>query len=87
MSKYRIVHDYTSGNLGPFKAGDVVEIDDRIIEWLLRDSPGVAEPVKDKPKSKRRAKPKHNRMVTEAQNRAEPGPVMTTENMVGLVKD
>ena len=84
MSKYLIVHDYTSGNLGPFKKGDVVEIDDRIIEWLLRDSPGVAELVKEE----RAAKPKRNRMVKAAKNRsAEPEQVMTKENMVGLTRD
>ena len=85
MSQYLIVHDYTSGNLGPFKKGDVVEIDDRIIEWFLRDSPGVAELVEEPAKCK--AKPKHNRMVVKAENRsAEPEQVMTTENMVGLTK-
>ena len=86
MSQYLIVHDYTSGNLGPFKAGDVVEIDDRIIDWLLRDSPGVAELVEEP--AKRKAKPKRNRMVVKAENRsAEPEQVMTTENMVGLMRD
>ncbi len=87
MSRYKIMHDYSGGGLGPFKKGDVVEIDDRIIDWLLRDSPGVAEPVKDKLKRKRKAKAKKNRMVVKAKNRAEPEQVMTTENMAGLTRD
>ena len=86
MSKYLIVHDYKSDLFGPYAEGDVVEINDADIEWLLRDSPGVAEPVKGP--AKRKAKAKRNRMVVKAQNRsAEPEQVMTTENMAGLTKD
>lgn len=87
MGKYLIVHDYVSGTFGPVRAHDVIEIPDDLIEWLLRDSPGVAEPVKAKKKRKRKAKPKKNRMVVKAENRSEPGPVMGTENMPGLTRD
>ena len=87
MGQYRVVHDYSSGTFGPIAAGDVIEIDDDILDWLLRDSPGVVEPVKAKSKRKRQAKTAKNRMVKAATNRSEPEQVMTSENMPGLVKD
>jgi len=66
--QYKVIHNYSSGTLGPWKKGDVVEVPDEYIDWLLRDSPGVVEKVK--PPRKRKAAPAKNRMVTKAQDRA-----------------
>lgn len=84
MARYKIIHDYNSDAFGPVKEGDEIDIEDSLIEWLLRDSPGVAVPVKAK--RKRKAKPKKNRMVKAAQNRSVEH-VMTSKNMPGLTKD
>ena len=42
---YQVQWDYRSGLGGPWKKGDLVELDPRVAEAVNRDSPGVLVPV------------------------------------------
>ena len=38
---YRVTGKYRAGALGPWQAGDVIELDDQTAEWVKRDCPGI----------------------------------------------
>jgi hypothetical protein len=76
MKRYTVKQHYHSA-WGDLTRGTVVELDDATVEWLLRDSPGVVEPVEALPpeplpdpipdKSARAMdEPAQNRQVTRA---------------------
>lgn len=43
---YEVQHPYHSvgAQLGPWKAGEVIELDPAVAEWVNRDSPGCLAP-------------------------------------------
>lgn len=69
-AQYKVQHSYHSVGvqLGPWRAGDVVELEDAVAEWVNRDSPGCLlaasaapeatapadEPVRQKPAGQNR---------------------------------
>jgi hypothetical protein len=74
MAKYIIQWNYGSGQVGPYLKGDVVEVEDELAEWMMRDSPGVLKPMEDAKGTKsakaksakaKSAKAKNDRMVHE----------------------
>lgn len=59
--------------LGPYREGDVVELDDELAGWINRDSPGILDQPQPEPEDQepeRQAKPKPNRQAKAPQNRA-----------------
>jgi hypothetical protein len=64
MAKYIIQWNYGSGQVGPYLKGDVVEVEDELAEWMMRDSPGVLKEVKEVKKSgSKSSKAKSDRMI------------------------
>jgi len=55
--QYKVIEHYSSSTM-TLKRGSTVDLDDAMAAWLLRDCPGVIEPVKAKPAKKPAAKPK-----------------------------
>ena len=53
MPRYVVQHRYSSVDsgvvIGPFAAGDEVELDVERAEWVNRDSPGALVPVRAAP--------------------------------------
>lgn len=69
--RYTVTRAYTSGSGGPWRAGDVVEIDDDLAAHLEADSPGLLVPVADEPEPEARTfdAPPHDRQVKAARKR------------------
>lgn len=70
MTTYTVQWNYASSYGGPWREGEVVELDEAVATAVNRDSPGVVVPKKPKPKpeAKPRAKnaPTKTRQVTKA---------------------
>lgn len=60
--QYRFTADYRS-NFGTFHEGQEVTFDDRDAAWLLRDAPGIIEPVTPEQSSEQ---PANDRQVKRA---------------------
>lgn len=62
--KLKVKHDYHS-NRASYRAGEVIEVDDKFGAWLQRDSVGCFEEVKPKPRRSLK-KPPADKAITEA---------------------
>lgn len=83
MPRYTIQRSYASAHntkvYGPWEAGEVIELEQHIAEWVDRDSPGVLAPVVDEPEESetseppvaetRQRKPSRDRQYRTGQNR------------------
>lgn len=69
--KYLVQWDYKSALAGPWRGGDVVEIDERLAEAVNRDSPGVLKPAgkKEQKVAPLSDKVRKDRMVRDAETR------------------
>lgn len=69
MIRYTLAHGYTAirdgRRLGPWAAGEVVELDPADAEWIERDSPGALVEV-----NQRRQPPTADRQHRTGQNRS-----------------
>ena len=63
MKRYQVQWDYRTSSLGPWQAGDVVELDEETAAYVQRDSPGVLQLLDDEPL-------RQDRMVRRARQRA-----------------
>ena len=55
MPRYTVQHAYRAARdgarVGPWVAGEEVDVDQDLAEWVNRDSPGALADVKPEPKS------------------------------------
>jgi hypothetical protein len=63
---FEVRWNYKSSLGGPWKKGDVVQVDPPLAEAINRDSPGVLKEIKESP-PKGKGKGKQDRMVKEAE--------------------
>lgn len=69
--KYTLTRDYHSYRAGPWREGEVVNLDDQeLIAWIGRDAPGVLEPYTEK----RQVEESKDRMVKGKQKRTKEPP-------------
>jgi len=62
MKRYQVQWNYRASGLGPWQAGDIIELDEETAAYVLRDSPGALQSLDDKPQ-------RQDRMVRRAQLR------------------
>lgn len=60
--KYQVQWRYQSDGLGPWDAGDVVELDEETAQFVLRDSPGALAPWSER-QDRQLRRPKFHREV------------------------
>ena len=66
--RYVVRHDYESGTAGPWRKGEILELDESIAAWVNHDSPGTLAP--EKPKRKRVQRKRQNRQQLAASTRS-----------------
>ena len=74
MPRYRVLKDYRSGTAGPFFAGDIVNLEADLAEWVERDSSGTLRKIRVR-KKRQTKKPPQDRMVKAREDRGAQEPI------------
>ncbi|WP_062441279.1 hypothetical protein [Herbidospora daliensis] len=73
MTRYEVQHAYRADRdgdvLGPWEAGETVELEPEVADWVNNDSPGALQEAKETPAKPRQAKPAPDRQHKGAANR------------------
>ena len=91
MKKYKVQWNYTSSLGGPWKKGEVVELEEELAERVNIDSPGVLKGFRGAKSTKGGRGASKDRQKTKAKSRSKPKQEVMTPEEPGygkeLVKD
>lgn len=73
MARFEVQHPYRAERdgdvIGPWEAGDAVELEPDVAEWVNHDSPGALQPAEEPEAKPRQAKTPPNRQQKGTANR------------------